>query len=108
MSLPFLTAAADHADRRNLDIRFIRDEYSGWCAIVSMSDSRGTFSATIEAITRQTHGPNKETADEFASRVAKLVERAVTKARQARTIAYTKVALGLTGRGTARSASYAG
>lgn len=84
--MEFLEAAADWADRRHVDVKFARDEYEGWFAIISLSDSRGTYSKAVNAISR---GP-KEPETKYQDRVNAMMSAAVIKARAVRMVHNTR------------------
>jgi hypothetical protein len=73
----FFEAAADWADRKAVDLKFCRDEYDGWFAIIGFQDSRGPFSAMVNMV-----GPNpRETNTDYADRVSKMMDKACVTAR---------------------------
>jgi hypothetical protein len=82
----FLTAAADWADHRHVDVKFARDESDGWFAIIHLSDARGTFSRTVDAIERGSREPE----DKYRDRVFALMSDATVKARAARIMHNTR------------------
>lgn len=91
----FFEAAANWADRKAVDVKFSRDEYDGWFAILSFTDARGPFSATVNAIEPHNQSTTKrrvdgvvekivnpaETGEEFDRRVAKMMDKACVIAR---------------------------
>lgn len=82
----FMNAAADWADRTGSDVKFARDEYEGWFALICMTDSRGPFSAMVNAVAprpRSRTAP-RETPSEFNARVGQLLSREVARARAKR------------------------
>ena len=87
----FFEAAADWADRKAVDLKFCRDEYDGWFAIIGFQDSRGPFSALVNLIdphpkrTVMREGEKvklpAETESEFSDRVSKMMDKACVTAR---------------------------
>lgn len=76
----FLKAAADWADERAADVKFMRDEYDGWCAIISFSDRHGSFSAIVKEVSRI----KGDDVDSYSKRVASVMNREAARARQRR------------------------
>ncbi len=96
----FFEAAANWADRKYADIKFTRDEYDGWFAIVSFTDARGPFSATVNMV--EPHNRRKlkiggiitvvpkEDTPAFEARVGKMLDKACAVARANRIRKVTK------------------
>ena len=77
MNVSFLEVAADWADTHAVDIKFARDEYEGWFAIIYLSDARGPFSATMGGLE-----PKKnESANKYRERIQGYLMRETAKAR---------------------------
>ena len=84
----FMEAAASWADRRKVDMVFARDEFDGWFAIMNFSDARGSFTKSVNPISRKSKKVDgktvKESDDEYEDRVAQLLMKESAKARQDR------------------------
>lgn len=85
-TLQFLMIAADWADKEGRDVVFLRDiDENGlydWCALIRMSDARGTFTAEVNEPSRcpgRHKGPTM-TDEEYAVRVEDRLNAAVRKA----------------------------
>lgn len=75
----FFEAAANWADRKAVDVKFARDEYDGWFAILSFSDQRGPFSAIVNAVE-----PTPVRDPDFQARIDKMMDKATVDARRRR------------------------
>jgi hypothetical protein len=92
--MEFLEAAADWADRAHVDLKFARDQYDGWFAILEFSDAMGPFSGIATFIDRRgkrTSGKGDEkvvilaeTMEEYSDRVSKHLSKVATQARRKR------------------------
>jgi hypothetical protein len=84
--MSFLEAAANWADWKSMDVKFARDEMDGWFAIISMSDTKGMFSATVNEIDQRKRTKDKpaETDSEFQERVSAMMSKAVAQTRASR------------------------
>jgi hypothetical protein len=76
----FFEAAANWADRMSVDVKFARDEYDGWFAILAFSDARGPYSGVVNAIAPR----QPETDEAFCARVDKMMSDASVKAHRSR------------------------
>lgn len=82
----FVSTCADWADSAHADMSFYRDGYDGWVAKISMSDARGTFSASVGMLPRNgKHGDVlPETPPAYEARIARALSHACAKARERR------------------------
>lgn len=90
----FFESAADWADRKAVDIKFTRDEFDRWFAILYFRDARGPFTATVNAIQprKKSHtyrdGERNinpaEMDDEFDAHVSRMMDAACVNARKSR------------------------
>ena len=69
-----------------MDVKFARDAGERWFAIISMSDTKGVFSASVNEIEprKKTRVTPAETDDEFQDRVSSMMSKAVAQARASR------------------------
>lgn len=81
----FFEAAANWADRKAVDLKFARDEFDGWFAILHFSDARGTYSTTVNKI-----DPTGKSDVDFENSVCRLLDRACVIAHARRNLANTK------------------
>lgn len=87
----FFEVAANWADRKAVDVKFARDEYDGWFAILAFTDGKGPFSTTVNAVEPRaksvTHREGEkianpaETEEQFDARVSKMMDKACVIAR---------------------------
>lgn len=85
----FFEAAADWADRKSVDLKFARDEYDGWFAIIQFSDSRGPFSTVVNRVEPTS---KTECDSHFGERVSKMLDKACVAARTNRIRVVAKTA----------------